>query len=100
MLHHWGDKSLHFIGGGLLGIMLSWWFGVKRRWLGLVGILVAFLLGGAGELAQKLFTTRGSEWARLEIPYDWCGSCPDVIRVVDGMLSRNDSAAKTILAKK
>jgi hypothetical protein len=63
LLHHWGDKGMHFIGGGVVGILLGWWFGSKRRWLGIVGIVIAVLIGGAGELGQKLYTTRSFEWA-------------------------------------
>ena len=62
-LHHWGDKALHFFGGGVLGMLMGWWFGAKRRWLGVVGIITAALIGGAGELGQKLFATRAFEWA-------------------------------------
>ncbi|MCK5114076.1 MAG: hypothetical protein KAR11_04865 [Phycisphaerae bacterium] len=63
MLHQWRDKCLHLFGGMVLGVLLSWWLGSRRRWLGVVGLVVAVLIGGAGELGQKLFTTRAFEWA-------------------------------------
>ncbi len=48
------DKQAHGIFGFLLAIVLAWWFGAKRTWMGAIGIVVAGLLGGLGEVAQRL----------------------------------------------
>jgi hypothetical protein len=47
------DKQSHGIFGFLLAIVLAWWFGAKRAWLGAIGIVVAVLIGGLGEVAQR-----------------------------------------------
>lgn len=51
------DKQSHGIFGFLLAIVLAWWWGAKRTWLGVGGLLIAALAGGLGELAQKVAQT-------------------------------------------
>lgn len=48
------DKQSHGIFGFLLAIVLAWWFGAKRAWLGAIGMAVAMLIGGLGEVAQRV----------------------------------------------
>jgi hypothetical protein len=57
----WGDQLLHWTVGFTLAMVLSWYMGVRRAWLGLLGIVLAVLGGGAGELAQNLASIRGGE---------------------------------------
>ncbi|MHC4561631.1 MAG: VanZ family protein [Planctomycetota bacterium] len=58
------DKWMHAASGFLLAMVLAWVLGVRRWWLGAVGIAVAVLAGAAGEGVQQLFMTRRNpEWA-------------------------------------
>ncbi len=52
------DKWLHGVAGMVLALALAWLMGARQFWLGLVGIGIAALAGGQGELAQKLFSSR------------------------------------------
>lgn len=92
------DKLLHGMTGLILAMSLAWLIGAKKWWLGLLAIAAAALVGGAGELLQRIATTwRGPEladWAAHAvgsaialIPYllcissRWCES-PDAVTTV------------------
>ncbi|MDY6914616.1 MAG: hypothetical protein SVT52_09200 [Planctomycetota bacterium] len=53
---------LHTATGFLLALVLSWLMGGRSVWLGLAGILLAALAGGAGEALQAVASRRGAEW--------------------------------------
>ena len=57
------DLLLHCAAGFTLAMILSWYIGARKVWLGLLGIAVSVLAGGMGELAQNLISTRGGELA-------------------------------------
>ena len=61
-----GDSVLHALGGFVLAAVLAWLFGWRRWWAGLTAIAVAALLGGAGELAQRVATS----WRSADLG-DW-----------------------------
>jgi len=48
------DKWLHGASGLLLTLMLAWLLGAKKVWWGVVGIVLAAALGGAGEGVQQV----------------------------------------------
>lgn len=48
------DKHTHGIFGFLLAVTAAWRLGAGRTWLGAVGIAAAALLGGLGEVAQRV----------------------------------------------
>jgi len=88
-----GDALAHAVMGFLLAMLLAWLLGAERPWLGLVGIVLAGLVGGLGEAVQYALGTRTAElrdWmnhgigcAAAALPYllcmgaRWCES-PDV----------------------
>jgi hypothetical protein len=88
-----GDQTLHVVVGFLLSMVLAWLMGSRRVWLGLAGIVLSVLAGGAGELVQGLASRRSMDvgdalWhavgsAGAILPYllamgsRWCES-PDV----------------------
>ena len=43
-------------------MLLAWQMGTRRVWLGLLGILLAALMGGPAELAQYLASNRTAEF--------------------------------------
>jgi len=55
------DTILHVGLGFLTAMLVAWQMGARRIWLGLVGILLAALLGGPAELAQYLASSRTAE---------------------------------------
>jgi len=57
-----GEVFLHAAGGFGLAMVLAWLMGGRKVWLGLLGIFVAALLGGAGELLQGVASRRGVEF--------------------------------------
>lgn len=58
------DKQTHGIFGFVLAVVLAWWFGARRSWLGIIGVFVAAAIGGLGEEAQRLLSPgRSPEWA-------------------------------------
>ena len=77
-----GDKMLHVVVGAVLAAVSAWLFGSKRWWAGLLAIGATGLAGGAGELAQLLFSSRGADladWAAhaagsalVVVPYVLC----------------------------
>jgi hypothetical protein len=87
------DQTLHVVVGFLLSMVLAWLMGSRRMWLGLAGIALSILAGGAGELVQGLASRRTMDvgdalWhavgsAGAILPYllamgsRWCES-PDV----------------------
>jgi hypothetical protein len=54
-----GDAQLHFVCGLLPALAVAWTFGQRWTWLGLAGIVVMGLLGGAAEWIQGAFSKRG-----------------------------------------
>lgn len=76
------DTWPHILTGFLSAMILAWWWGWRRTWAGLVGVVVAVLIGAGGELAQEWFTVKGGEW------HDWgfhtLGCLPAVIVLVLG----------------
>ncbi|MBT3278248.1 MAG: hypothetical protein HN370_02625 [Phycisphaerales bacterium] len=58
-----GDKPGHLFVGFVISLLMAWLASRKRGWLGLVALGVAALAGGAGELAQKFFSSRGVDLA-------------------------------------
>ena len=52
--------------GGITAAVLVWMFGARRWWKGLAVVILAALLGGAGELLQRVATT----WRNAELD-DW-----------------------------
>ncbi|MBN1942885.1 MAG: hypothetical protein JW849_06280 [Phycisphaerae bacterium] len=48
------DKQTHGIFGFLLAVVAAWWLGARRDWLGAIGLVAAALIGGLGELAQRI----------------------------------------------
>ena len=58
------DKLLHTVFGMILSMTLAWLMGSRKLLWGLVGITLAGLAGGAGEMIQYLtLTGRGVEWS-------------------------------------
>lgn len=57
----WSDSFLHAAAGLLLAMTLSWYMGARNTWLGVLGLALAVLGGGVGELAQGLLSARGAE---------------------------------------
>ena len=57
-----GDTLPHIGMGFLTAMLLAWQMGKRRVWLGLVGIVLAALLGGPAELAQYLASNRTAEF--------------------------------------
>ncbi|MBN1553831.1 MAG: hypothetical protein JXA11_03745 [Phycisphaerae bacterium] len=51
------DKQTHGVFGFLLAVTAAWWLGANRWWLGAIGLAAAALLGGLGELAQRVVAT-------------------------------------------
>jgi len=89
-----GDALMHLTAGLLLGMLMAWLLGARRLWLGLVGLALAALAGGPGEVLQYALGTRTAEFrdwlyhctgsAAAVVPYllcvvaRWCES-PDVV---------------------
>jgi len=58
------DKLLHAVFGLILSMAMAWLFGSRNLRRGLAAIVLACLVGGAGEIIQYLTVTdRGVEWA-------------------------------------
>jgi len=56
-----GDSFMHAVSGFVLALVLAWLAGARRvRW-GLLGVAVAALAGGAGELLQAVASRRSFE---------------------------------------
>ena len=55
------DKWLHFGVGALLAISMAWMMGRRRVVWGVVGVVLAGLAGGTGEIVQGLATGRSVE---------------------------------------
>ena len=86
------DAFLHTATGLMLGMLMAWLLGARKLALGLVGILLAALAGGPGEVLQYVLATRTAEFrdwlhhgigsAAAVVPYllcvgaRWCES-PD-----------------------
>jgi len=73
---HGNDKLQHAVAGFLLAMMMAWLLGSRRTWLGLVGIVLAALAGGPGEVLQKYASRRHLEWA------DWAAHAVGAAAVV------------------
>ena len=50
------DKGQHFLAGFLITIIVAWVLGKRYWWLGLLGVVLAILLGGLAEIVQKEFS--------------------------------------------
>ncbi len=61
------DKFLHWCVGLILAMVMAWLMGSRTFWWGLVGIVLAALAGGLGELLQCITITRRTveyaDWA-------------------------------------
>jgi len=57
------DRTMHMLAGFFLAMMTGWLLGARRIVWGLLGIVVAILLGAAGELLQGLFSRRSMQLA-------------------------------------
>ncbi len=59
------DKFLHGVGGFIMAMLLAWLMGVRKIYLGLIGIALAAASGGIGEWLQSMTPTRqveGADW--------------------------------------
>ncbi len=56
------DTILHVGMGFLTAMLIAWQMGSRRVWLGLLGILLAALLGGPAELTQYFGSNRTAEF--------------------------------------
>jgi len=57
------DAVAHGCAGLILALLLGWLMGSRRWYLGVGGILLSVLAGGAGELLQWMFSERSVEFA-------------------------------------
>jgi len=58
-----GDKLLHAVFGLMLAMTLAWLMGSRNLWWGLAAIVLAALVGGAGEMIQSVTSSgRFVEW--------------------------------------
>jgi hypothetical protein len=64
-----GDEIMHAGVSFLAGLVLAWHMGIKKYWMGLVGIAIIAVAGGLGEVAQKIASTRQMEFK------DWFFDC-------------------------
>ena len=77
-----GQNFLHMAVGFLLALSLAWLAGARRLWLGLLGVALAGLSGGVGEIVQAATQSRSAEmsdwWmhltgsAAVTVPYLLC----------------------------
>jgi len=78
------DAFLHAAAGSLLGMLMAWLLGARKLSLGLAGIALAALAGGAGEMLQSVTAARTAElrdWlchalgsAAAVVPYLLCAA--------------------------
>ena len=95
-----GDKLLHGMAGFFLAMVLAWFLGARKLYLGVIGIVLSILAGGGGELLQGIITSRRAvemeDWlahaigsAVAILPYllcmgsRWCESPDARIRIPD-----------------
>ena len=57
------DKAMHGVLGFYLAMVTLWVTGRRSIWMGLGGVALAALSGGAAEMAQQLAGRRSAEWA-------------------------------------
>ena len=82
-----GDKGLHYCAGFFVSLALAWAMGAKRFWLGFVGLFAGALIGAAGEIIQKNFTSnRGAEFA--DFYADLWGSASATVVYLISLLGR------------
>ncbi|MFP3936995.1 MAG: hypothetical protein ACLFVW_01545 [Phycisphaerae bacterium] len=54
------DRTLHAVTGFLLALVLVWLMGARSVWWGVVGVLLAMVAGGVGEVLQSFVPQRGA----------------------------------------
>ena len=57
------DFVLHLCAGFILGLVVVWLMGSRSIWWGLLGIALAVLVGGAGEVLQAVLSQRSAQFS-------------------------------------
>ena len=58
----YNDSLLHALAGVFTTLALCWFMGSRRTVWGLVAVAISIAIGGAGEIAQYLASSRDAEW--------------------------------------
>lgn len=86
------DSFLHLAAGLLVTLVLAWLLGRRHIWQGLLAVAAGALLGGAGELAQKLLSSRDMEWS--DCKWHAVGSAVACVLYLLPMLARGSEEAR------